>query len=178
MTFELARILWETAKPTIVLMDNKSVTRFFQTKAFPPTQWNACDYLLQFNFKIALIACSVNTAADFFSRLELKVRGKISLKIGEDNQATPIALTKNSLDFADEKYSFKQTTITCLTKRLTSARCKRMDNKPGTICNKKSFKRIYKDRRKHYVVFHEWNQSKSQTTSRERGWVTIEEADV
>ena len=33
---ELAHILWEATKPTIVLTDNKSVTRFFQTKAIPP----------------------------------------------------------------------------------------------------------------------------------------------
>ena len=31
---EFAHILWETTKPTIVLTDNKSVTRFFQTKPF------------------------------------------------------------------------------------------------------------------------------------------------
>ena len=44
---EFANILWETSEPTIVLTDNKSVTRFFQTKAIPPTLWNACDFVLQ-----------------------------------------------------------------------------------------------------------------------------------
>ena len=58
---EFAHILWEATKPTIVLTDNKSVTRFFQTKAIPPAFWNACNYVLQFNFKIAHIAGSVNT---------------------------------------------------------------------------------------------------------------------
>ena len=77
---EFAHILWEATKPTIVLTDDKSVTRFFQTKAIPPALWNACDYALQFNFKIAHIAGSVNTAADFLSRLELKVTEKIRLK--------------------------------------------------------------------------------------------------
>ena len=62
---EFAHISWEATKPTIVLTDNKSVTRFFQTKAIPTSWWNACDYVLQFNFKIAHIAGSVNTAADF-----------------------------------------------------------------------------------------------------------------
>ena len=47
---EFAHILWETTKPTIVLTDNKSVTRFFQTKAIPPSLWNACDYVVQFKF--------------------------------------------------------------------------------------------------------------------------------
>ena len=69
--FKFAHILWETSKPTIVLTDNKSVTRFFQTKAIPPSLWNACDYVLQFNFKIAHIGGSINTAVDFLSRLEL-----------------------------------------------------------------------------------------------------------
>ena len=74
-------ILWEATKPTIVLTNNKSVTCFFQTKAILPALWNACDYVLQFNFKIAHIAGSVNTLADFCCRLELKVTEKIRLKI-------------------------------------------------------------------------------------------------
>ena len=53
---EFAHILWEATKRTIVLTYNKSVNRFFQTKAIPPALWNACDYVLQFNFKIAHIA--------------------------------------------------------------------------------------------------------------------------
>ena len=100
---EFAHILWETSKPTIVLTDNKSVTRFFQTKAIPPSLWNACDFVLQFNFKIAHIAGSVNTAADFLSRLELKVTEKIHLKIREDVQTTPIEVSTSSSDVADEK---------------------------------------------------------------------------
>ena len=35
-----AHILWEKTKPTVVLTDNKSVTRFFQTQAIPPALWN------------------------------------------------------------------------------------------------------------------------------------------
>ena len=95
---EFAHILWEATKPTIVLTDNKSVTRFFQTKAIPPALWNACHYVLQLNFKIAHIAGSVNTAAEFLSRLELKVTEKIHLKISEDIHTTPLSLmslTKN-----------------------------------------------------------------------------------
>ena len=99
---EFAHILWEATKPTFVLTDNKSVTRFFQTKAIPPELWNACDYVLQFNFKIAHIAGSVNIAADFLSRLELKVTEKIRLKIRKDIQATPIEVTTCSSDVAHE----------------------------------------------------------------------------
>ena len=107
---EFAHILWETSKPTIVLTDNKSVTRFFQTKAIPPSMWNACEYVLQFNFKIALVAGSVNTAADFLSRLEFKVMEKIHLKIREDVQTTPIEVSTSSSVVADEEqFYFTQT---------------------------------------------------------------------
>ena len=37
----------------------------------PPTLWIACDYVLQFKFRIMHVAGSQNTAADFRSRLEL-----------------------------------------------------------------------------------------------------------
>ena len=103
---EIAHILWETSKPTIDLTDNKSVTRFFKTKANPPSLWNACDFLLQFNFRIAHIAGSVNTAFDFLSRLELKVTEKIHLKIREDVQTTPIKVPTFSSDVADEEQFF------------------------------------------------------------------------
>ena len=103
---EFADILWEATKPTIVLTDNKSVTRFFQTKAIPPALWNACDYVLQFFFKIAHIAGSVNTAADFLSRLEIKVTEKIRLKIREDIHTKPIEVATSSSDVADEEQVF------------------------------------------------------------------------
>ena len=103
---EFAHILWEATEPTIVLTDNKSVTRFFQTKAIPPALWNTCDYVLQFNFKIAHIAGSVNTAADFLSRLELKVTEKILLKIREGIQTTPIEAITSYSDVADEEQFF------------------------------------------------------------------------
>ena len=103
---EFAHILWEASKPTIVLTDNKSVTRFFQTKAIPPSLWNACDYVLQFNFEIAHIDGSVNAATDFLSRLELKVTEKNHLKIREDVQTSTIEVTTSSSDVADEEQVF------------------------------------------------------------------------
>ena len=33
---EYSHVLWESTKPVVVLTDNKSVTRFFQTKMIPP----------------------------------------------------------------------------------------------------------------------------------------------
>ena len=70
---EFAPILWEASEATIFLTDNRSVTRFFQTKSVPPSLAIACDYVLQFSFKISHIAGSVKTAAGFLSRLEVRV---------------------------------------------------------------------------------------------------------
>ena len=110
---EFAHLLWETTKPTIVLTDNKSVTRFFQTKATPPSLWNTCDYVLQFNFKIAHIAGSVNTTADFFSPLQLKVTERIRLKIREVVQTIPIEVTASSSDVADEEQFYFVNIFNC-----------------------------------------------------------------
>ena len=62
--------------------------------------------MLQFNFKIAHIAGSVNTAADFLSKLEPKITEKIRLKIREDIHTTPIEVTTSSSDVADEEQFF------------------------------------------------------------------------
>ena len=62
--------------------------------------------MLQFNFKKAHIVGSVNTVADFLSRLELKVTERIQLKIREDIQTTPIEVTTSSSDVADEEQFF------------------------------------------------------------------------
>ena len=61
---------------------------------------------MQFNFKIAHIAGSVNTAANFLSRFEPKVTKKIRLEIQEDIQTTPIEVTTSSPDVADEEQFF------------------------------------------------------------------------
>ena len=106
-----AHILWEATKPTTVLTDNKSVTRFFQTKAVPSCLWNAGDCLLQFNYKMAHIAGSVNTAVDFFSRLESKVTENVRLKIRECVQTTPIEVTTSSSDVADEEQFFSEQAV-------------------------------------------------------------------
>ena len=45
-------------------------------------------------------------AADFLSRLELKVTEKIRFKIREDIQTTPIEVTTSSSDVADEEQGF------------------------------------------------------------------------
>ena len=60
----------------------------------------------KFNFRIAHIAGSINTAADFLSRLELKVTEKIRLKIREDIKTLPIEVHTSSSDVADEEQCF------------------------------------------------------------------------
>ena len=90
----------------IILTDNKSVTRFFQTKIIPPTLWNACDYVIQFNFTIANIPGKNNTAADYLSRLEISPKEKLILRIREDIPTTPIELHIQSTGVSEEEQIF------------------------------------------------------------------------
>ena len=99
---EFAHVLWEATKPRSFWTDNKSVTRFFRTKAILPSLWNACDYVLKIIFKKTHIPSSVNADADFLSRLDLNIREKIRLKI-RVIQATPIEMTVSSADVADDE---------------------------------------------------------------------------
>ena len=100
---EYSHILWGSTKPVTVLTDNKSVTRFFQTKTIPPALWNACDFVLQFNFTIAHVPGRMNTAADFLSRLDLDPKEKIQLLIRDDIQTTPIEVHIQSSNVAEEE---------------------------------------------------------------------------
>ena len=99
---EYIHILWASTKPTVVLTDNKSVTRFFQTKTIPPLLWNACDFVLQFHFKIAHVPGRMNTAADFLSRLDISPKEKVFLQIRQDIQTTPIQVNIQSSDNHEE----------------------------------------------------------------------------
>ena len=84
-----------------ILTDNKSVTRFFQTKFIRPTLLNACDYVIQFNFTIAHIPGKINT--DFLSRLEISPKEKIILRIREDIHTTPTELHVQSAGVSEEE---------------------------------------------------------------------------
>ena len=90
----------------IILTDNKSFTRFFRTKIFPPTLWNACDYVIQFNFTIAHIPGKNNTAADCLSRLEISPKEKLILRIREDIPTKPIELHVQSAGVSEEEQFF------------------------------------------------------------------------
>ena len=102
---EYSHILWETTIPTLILTDNRSVTKFFQTKTTPTALWNACDYVLLFKFRIMLVAGSQNTAADFLSRLELTPK-KVQLKLRDDILTSPMEVNLQSSDVADDEQLF------------------------------------------------------------------------
>ena len=103
---EFGHKFWGVPKPITILTDNKSVTRFFQTKIIPPTLWNACDYVIKFNFVIAHIPGKNNTAADYLSRMEMDPREKLVLKIREDIKTKPIEVNVQSAGVAEEEQVF------------------------------------------------------------------------
>ena len=76
--------MWGSTLPAIVFTNNRPVTRLFKAKLIPPAFWNACDYVSQYNFVLAHVAGSMNTAADFLSRTEVNTIGKLELNIRKD----------------------------------------------------------------------------------------------
>ena len=84
------------------MTDNRPVTKLLQTKAIPPTLWNACVYVLQFKFRITQVAGTLTTAADFLSRLELTPK-KVKLIIREDIKTLPIQIKMQSTNVAEEE---------------------------------------------------------------------------
>ena len=91
----------KTTNPLNVSFRQK-IFQIFQIQSL----WNGWDCFLRLNFKVANIAVSVNTAADFFSRLEFKVMQKIRLKIREVVQTTAIEVKASSRDVVDEELFF------------------------------------------------------------------------
>ena len=103
---EFGHIFWGATKPVIIMTDSKSVIRFFQTKRIPPPLWNACAFVLQFNFTIAHIPGKMNTAADFLSRLEMDLNEKRILKTREDIPTKPIEVNIEPTGIAQEEQVF------------------------------------------------------------------------
>ena len=103
---EFGHIFWVTPKPVIILTDNKLVTRFFQTKIIPPPLWNACDFVIQFNFTIVHIPGKNNTAADYLSRMEMDPTEKLVLKIRADVETQPIEVNVQSAGVSEEEQIF------------------------------------------------------------------------
>ena len=100
---EFGHLIWGSTFPVIVFTDNRSVTRFFQTKMIPPALWNACDYVLQYNFVIAHVAGSMNTAADFLSRTEVNPTGKLEMTIRNDIHTKAIEVNIQSTGIVEEE---------------------------------------------------------------------------
>ena len=88
------------------MTDNKPVTRFFQTKIIPPALWNACDFVLQYNFVIAHIPGAMNTAADYLSRLEYHITEKVELEIRDDIPVQAIEVNIQSAGVSEEEVTF------------------------------------------------------------------------
>ena len=135
---EFGHTFWGGTKPVIIMTVSKSVTRFFQTKMIPPPLWNACDFVLQFNFTIAHNPGKMNTAANCLSRSEMDPDEKIILKIREDIPIKPIEVNIESTGIAqEEQVSFdpidqKETTEKELWTRKEEAR-KAVPNDPPVI---------------------------------------------
>ena len=102
---DFGHIFRGATEPVIIMTDSKLVTRFFQTKMTPPPLWNACDFVIQFNFNISHIPGKMNTAADFLSRLETDPNEK-KLKIREDIPTKPIEVNIESTGIAQEEMVF------------------------------------------------------------------------
>ena len=144
---ELAHILWEATKPTIVLTDIKSVTRFLQIKAIPPALWNACDYVLKFNFEIAHNAGLVTLP--FSPDLNLRSRrgyvsksGKISKQHLSGWQPLPLTLLMKK-NFS----SHTQTTLTSQRNRPLNGKNNqdKMRSNGQRMKNHPSWKQVWKN---------------------------------
>ena len=100
------------------MTDNRSVTRFFQTKA--NHQHYGMPAITSFNStleSITHVAGMPNTAADFLFRLELTPKEKIELTIRKDIQTLLIQIETQSINVAEEEkhsssYPTKQSRLT------------------------------------------------------------------
>ena len=100
---EFGHLMWGSTFPVIVFTDNRSVTRFFQAKLIPPVLWNACDYVLQYNFVIAHVAGSMNTAADFLSRTEVNPTEKLEMTLRNDIHTKAIEVNIQSSGIVEDE---------------------------------------------------------------------------
>ena len=72
----------------------------------PPPLWNACDFVIQFNFTIAHIPGKNNIAADYLSRMEMDPTEKLVLKIRADVETQPIEVIVQSAGVSEEEQVF------------------------------------------------------------------------
>ena len=103
---DFGHLMWGSVFPVIVFTDNRSVTRFFQTKIIPPALWNACDYVLQYNFVIVHVAGAMNMGADFLSRVESNPTEKLELNIRNVVNTKAIEVNIQSTGVAEEELQY------------------------------------------------------------------------
>ena len=94
---EFEQILWDVKKPTIVMTDNNTLTRFFQSKRIPHKLWNYCDQALKFDFVLAHVHGVENLAADYLSIFDINPQDRIHLKLHDK-----IPVFKVEIDLASE----------------------------------------------------------------------------
>ena len=103
---EFGHLIWGSTFPVIVFTDNRSLTRFFPAKLIPPALWNACDYVLQYNFVIAHVASSMNTAADFLSKTEVDPTEKLEMTIRNDIRTKAVEVNIQSSGIVEKEQIF------------------------------------------------------------------------
>ena len=96
-------IIWGSTKPVVFLADNKSVTRFSQTKIIPPALWNTCDFVLQINLTIGHVPGRVNKAEDLPSSLDFDPYEKAHSLVRIYILTTPIVDHIQSSDVTEEE---------------------------------------------------------------------------
>ena len=79
---EFGHLMWGSDFPVFVFLDNRSVTRFFQTKIIPPPLWNACDYVPQYNYSTR--CRSYKRSCQFPYRAEVKPTEKFEMNVRID----------------------------------------------------------------------------------------------
>ena len=67
-------------KPVLILNDNRSVTRFRQTKKIPTALRNALNHVLSFHTILGHIPGKANLAADYLSRIHRRSKKNLSYK--------------------------------------------------------------------------------------------------
>ena len=65
----------------LVLTDNRSLTQFFQSKSIHPSLSICLDRVLSFNNLLAHIPGKANSAADFFSRMQMDHNLTLEIKL-------------------------------------------------------------------------------------------------
>ena len=90
----------------IILTDNKSFRRFFQTKIFPQTLWNACDYVILNQLRYRAYSGQKQNSSWFFTSPRNFSRRELIIKIREVIPTTPIELHVQSAGVSEEEQIF------------------------------------------------------------------------